>query len=124
MVLLKGLHMTDKTRDELLLNLAHVVSDILFGTDINSNWSSDLTDSVIKATDEQKKEQDTSINRTNHCRCPECGSENTDYDSAIYDHDEGCCMLFTCLDCGAEVKEVYKTTYLRSEVYGHVKVIK
>ena len=110
--------MTDKTRDELLLNLAHVVSDILFGTDINSNWSSELTDSVIKAMDEQKAEE------ANHCRCPECGSTNVDYDSAIYDHDEGCCMLFTCADCGAEVKEVYRTTYLRSEVYGHLKEAK
>lgn len=113
--------MTDKTRDELLINLAMVVNDIVFSTDVHSVWQSDLIDGLSRARDEQKAEQDVSITRTNHCRCPECGSTNVDYDSAIYDHDEGCCMLFTCQNCGAEVKEVYKTTYLRSEVYGHTK---
>ena len=53
--------------------------------------------------------------------CPECGGRNVAYDAAIYDHDEGCCMLFTCLDCGAEVEEIYTTTYQRSETYGKAK---
>lgn len=113
--------MTDKTRDELLINLARVVNDIVFNIEVNSVWQSDLIDAISSAHEEQKAEQAVTGVRTNHCRCPECGSTNVDYDSAIYDHDEGCCMLFTCQDCGAEVKEVYKTTYLRSEVYGHTK---
>lgn len=113
--------MTDKTRDELLINLARVVNDIVSNKDIDSVWQSDLVDTFCRAYNEQKVEQDVTSIRTNHCRCPECGSTDVDYDSAIYDHDEGCCMLFTCKKCGAEVKEVYKTTYLRSEVYGHIK---
>lgn len=108
--------MTDKTRDELLLGMASGIEALLGKCSNDFVQKSDkvLLDLLAKAS----KEQVELTACTNHCRCPECGSTNVDYDSAIYDHDEGCCMLFTCMDCGAEVKEVYKTTYLRSEVYG------
>ena len=108
--------MTDKTRDELLVTAARVLGDLCgcIAT-YSSSHHTQLVDTLCKAAKEQKAED------ANQCKCPECGSTNVDYDSAIYDHDEGCCMLFTCADCGAEVKEVYKTTYLRSEVYGHTK---
>lgn len=111
--------MTDKTRDELLITAARVLSDLCgcIAT-YSSSHHTQLVDTLHKAANEQKAEE------ANQCKCPECGSTNVDYDSAIYDHDEGCCMLFTCADCGAEVKEVYKTTYLRSEVYGHLKEAK
>ena len=118
--------MTDKTRDELLLGIASGIEALLGKCSDDFVQESDkvLLELIAKASKEQKKEPDTSINHTNQCRCPECGSDNTEYDSAIYDNDDGCCMLFTCYACGAEVKEVYKTTYLRSEVYGHLKEAK
>ena len=46
--------------------------------------------------------------------CPECG-EDLDWDVAIYDHDEGCCMIANCPGCGLEFKEIYKMTLLRCE---------
>lgn len=111
--------MTDKMRDELLLAIASGVESLLGKCSDAFAKESDqvLLEVIYKAS----REQVENTVRTNHCRCPECGSTNVDYDSAIYDNDEGCCTLFTCLDCGAEVKEIYKMTYLRSEVYGHVK---
>ena len=111
--------MTDKTRDELLLGIASGVEALLGKCSNDFVQGSDkvLLELLAKAS----KEQVELTACTNHCRCPECGSTNVDYDSAIYDHDEGCCMLFTCHDCGAEVKEIYKTVYKRSEVYGHLK---
>ena len=111
--------MTDKMRDELLLAMASGVEALLGKCSDDFVKKSDkiLLELLAKASQEQVDLTE----RTNHCRCPECGSTNVDYDSAIYDHDEGCCMLFTCQDCGAEVKEIYKTVYQRSEVYGHLK---
>ena len=111
--------MTDKTRDELLIAMANGIEAVVGKETDDIAKESDKA--LIGAIWTAGKEQVSLTERTNHCRCPECGSTNVDYDSAIYDHDEGCCMLFTCQDCGAEVKEIYKTTYLRSEVYGHSK---
>ena len=111
--------MTDKTRDDLLLAMASGIESLL--GKCSDEFAKESDKVLLEALYKAGKEQVESIARTNHCRCPECGSTDVDYDSAIYDHDEGCCMLFTCQDCGAEVKEVYKTTYLRSEVYGHTK---
>lgn len=112
--------MTDKTRDELLLAVASGVEALLGKCSDDFVQKSDkiLLELLAKASQEQVE---LTNDQADNCRCPECGSENTDYDSAIYDNDEGCCMLFTCRDCGAEVKEIYKTIYLRSEVYGHLK---
>ena len=111
--------MTDKTRDDLLLAMASGVESLL--GKCSDAFAKESDEVLLEALYKAGKEQVESTARTNHCRCPECGSTNVDYDSAIYDHDEGCCMLFTCQDCGAEVKEIYKTIYLRSEVYGHLK---
>ena len=59
---------------------------------------------------------------TEPCKCPDCGNtENLEFDSAIYDHDEGACMQYYCPKCGAEAREIFSTTYKRSEVYGHLK---
>lgn len=108
--------MTDKTRDELTIAAVRALCGLCGSVaTYNTEQLNQLVDTLHKAANEQKAEE------ANQCKCPECGSTNVDYDSAIYDHDEGCCMLFTCADCGAEVKEVYRTTYLRSEVYGHLK---
>ena len=111
--------MTDKTRDELLLGMASGIESLLGKCSPDFVQKSDkvLLELLAKASKEQVE---LSV-RTNSFRCPECGSKDVDIDAAIYDHDEGCCEMFTCLNCGAEVKEVYKMTYLRSEVVGHVK---
>lgn len=52
----------------------------------------------------------------NSMYCPECGG-SLEYDSAIYDHDEGACLLANCPKCGAEIKEIYAMVYKRSEVH-------
>ena len=111
--------MTDKMRDELLLAMASGVESLL--GKCSDAFAKESDQVLLEAIYKASREQVESTVRTNECKCPECGSTNVQYDSAIYDHVEGCCMLFTCMDCGAEVKEVYKTTYLRSEVYGHTK---
>ena len=54
-------------------------------------------------------------------KCPNCGSSRLDYDSAIYDHEAGCCMMATCEECGAEIKEIFKTVYIKSECIGGAK---
>ena len=54
-------------------------------------------------------------------KCPNCGSSNLDYDSAIYDHEAGCCMMATCEECGAEIKEIFKTVYIKSECTGGLR---
>ena len=111
--------MTDKTRDELLLAMASGVESLL--GKCSDAFAKESDKVLLEALYKAGKEQVSLTERTDECRCPECGSTNVHYDSAIYDHDEGCCMLFTCYDCGAEVREIYKTVYQRSEVYGHLK---
>lgn len=46
--------------------------------------------------------------------CPECGHAMK-WNPSIHKHDEGCCCIANCPNCGVEFRDVYAMEWKRSE---------